>query len=103
MRVARLLAVLAVTALATSTGASAVQDLQRYVERVEVARVIVDVRVTDDFGNPVTGLSAGDFRVKVDGHPVAIESVRWVSAADDPRADQAAADEPDVPRLPPAG
>ncbi len=80
---------------------AAAQDPQRYVERVEVARVIVDVRVTDDSGRPIVGLSLDDFLVKVDGNPVALESARWVSATDDPRADGAPGDDIDVPRLPP--
>ncbi len=92
---------LSVAMMAGCAVLSAAQQPQRYVERVEVARVIVDVRVTDDFGNPVVGLSLDDFRLKVDGEPVAIESVRWVSASDDPRAELPVADDLDVPRLPP--
>ncbi|OYV95979.1 MAG: hypothetical protein B7Z68_06290, partial [Acidobacteria bacterium 21-70-11] len=47
-------------------------------ERVEVARVVVDVRVVDGRGEPVTGLAAADFRALVDGRPATVESAEWV-------------------------
>jgi VWFA-related protein len=50
----------------------------RHVERVDVARVIVDVRVLDDQGNPVVDLGADDFRVKIDGRPARVDSALWV-------------------------
>jgi VWFA-related protein len=54
----------------------------RFEEKVEVERVLVDVRVVDGAGRPVEGLGAADFRVKVDGKDVAIESARWVSGTE---------------------
>ena len=50
----------------------------RYVEQVEVERVLVDARVLDDDGRAVEGLRADDFTVTIGGKPVAIESVMWV-------------------------
>jgi VWFA-related protein len=50
----------------------------RYVERVEVARVIVDVRVFDDDGNPIVDLAAADFKVKIDGRSARVDSALWV-------------------------
>ena len=47
-------------------------------ERVDVARVLVDVRVTDNRGRPVHGLSASDFRVDIDGRRARVESALWV-------------------------
>ena len=47
-------------------------------ERVEVARVVVDVRVVDGRGEPVTGLAVADFRALVDGRPATVESAEWV-------------------------
>lgn len=44
------------------------------VEKVEVNLVIVDVQVLDRKGNPVSGLTAGDFDVSVDGRPMPIAS-----------------------------
>jgi VWFA-related protein len=56
-------------------------QVPRLAERVDVARVVVDVHVLQDDGRPVTGLALGDFRVRVDGSPVRIESVRWTTEA----------------------
>ena len=47
-------------------------------ERITVERIIVDTRVTDDRGNPVTGLKASDFRVRIDGKPASVESSEWI-------------------------
>src|SRR6059058_3452468 len=47
-------------------------------EKISVERVIVDARVTDDRGEPITDLEAKDFRVKIDGKPVKVESAEWV-------------------------
>jgi VWFA-related protein len=44
------------------------------VEKVDVNLVIVDVQVLDRKGNPVSGLSAGDFDVSVDHRPMPIAS-----------------------------
>jgi VWFA-related protein len=47
-------------------------------EQITVERILVDTRVTDDRGNPITGLKASDFRVRVDGKPASVESVEWI-------------------------
>ncbi|RPI54377.1 MAG: VWA domain-containing protein [Acidobacteria bacterium] len=52
-----------------------------FAERVDVERVVVDVRVLDNAGNPVTGLGADDFSVRIGRTPVAIESAMWVGGA----------------------
>src|SRR3954452_15086705 len=49
----------------------AVQATAQVQEHITVERIIVDTRVTDDRGNPVTGLKASDFRVRIDGTPPA--------------------------------
>jgi VWFA-related protein len=48
-------------------------------ERVEVSRVVMDVRIVDDKGDPLPGLGPDDLGVRVDGTPVSIESVKWVA------------------------
>jgi VWFA-related protein len=53
-------------------------DQRRFVERVDVPRLIVDARVVDDRGNPVLGLTADDFRVKIAGKTARVESAFWV-------------------------
>jgi VWFA-related protein len=54
---------------------------ERYTERVDVERVLVDVRVLDEEGRAVADLGADDFKVKIGGKPVAIESAMWVGGA----------------------
>lgn len=51
---------------------------QPLVERVDVARVIIDVRVVDDDGQPIRGLEPDDFEVRIDDQPVRVESAFWV-------------------------
>ena len=55
-------------------------DPRRFVERVDVTRLIVDARVVDDRGNAVLGLTADDFHVKIAGKPVRMESALWVGS-----------------------
>jgi VWFA-related protein len=47
-------------------------------EHITVERIIVDTRVTDDHGNPITTLKAADFKVRIDGKPAAVESSEWI-------------------------
>ena len=56
--------------------ASAAQQPQ-IAERVDVARVIIDVRVVDGRGRPILGLEPADFEVRIGGEPVAVESAQW--------------------------
>jgi len=41
--------------------------LSQVTEKISVERVIVDARVTDDHGEPITDLETKDFRVRIDG------------------------------------
>jgi VWFA-related protein len=50
-------------------------------ERVDVERVLLDARVLDGHGEPRRDLKPADFRLKVDGHVVPVESAFWVDAA----------------------
>jgi VWFA-related protein len=59
-------------------------------ERVSVDRVVVDAYVTDTRGNTISGLTTADFRLRVDGRNVPIESSEWI-AADQPEVEPAAA------------
>lgn len=72
---------LAATLVVLATGAAALarQQPPRYVERVEVARVLIDARVVDDLGQPVRDLGVGDFEVRIGGKAARLESVQWVS------------------------
>ena len=60
-------------------GAQAPQESQ-YVERVEVARVLIDARVVDKSGQPVLGLEAADFEVQIDDTQARVEAVEWIGS-----------------------
>jgi VWFA-related protein len=45
---------------------------------VSVRRIVTEVRVVDFDGSPVLGLGPEDFKVKVGGDPVEVESVLWI-------------------------
>jgi VWFA-related protein len=55
---------------------------QTYRERVDVPRVLVDVRVVDDAGKPVARLTSADFSVRIDGKTAAVDTMEWVAAED---------------------
>jgi VWFA-related protein len=73
---------------------------ESYREEARVERVVVDAHVTDRRGDPIPGLTAADFLVKVDGRRVPLESVEWVPADTPELAPSAAA--PPENGLPPA-
>ncbi len=79
MRLALLL-----TALLAGTWIPA-QQPPRFTERVDVPRIIVDARVIDDRGDPVLGLDAGDFKVRLDGKSARVETATWVGGGDTER------------------
>lgn len=64
------------------------QDI-RFRDRVDVESVVLDARVVDGAGRPILGLTPRDFRLKVDGREVPLQSVTWV--AEDVPPDPAAA------------
>ena len=76
-------------------GGEAAAQPQPIVERVDVARVIIDVRVIDDDGRPIRGLEPDDFEVRIDDEPVRVESAFWVGDdAEDDAGDGTAASGP---------
>ena len=85
MQVRTLMALAIAAACACPAGAQVRSD-----ERVDVARVLVDVRVTKNDGQPIRGLAAGDFRVEIDGRSARVESATWVGY----RAPRASAADP---------
>ena len=78
-------------------------------EQITVERVIVDARVTDSQGNPITGLKPSDFRVKIDGKPAKVEAADWIADTaaqreiDETMADVAAPAPAAAPAAPPRG
>jgi VWFA-related protein len=81
------------------------QDRQvpRVQERVEVSRVLLDVRVVDDRGMPVQGLNPSDFRVTFGGKPARVESAYWLGAAPPAAVNEpeAAGGQPPLPAVAP--
>ena len=69
---------LALALLLASTQETASTGRVRGAVRVE--RVLVDAYVTTGTGEPIPDLTAADFRVRVSGRPVELESVEWIPA-----------------------
>ncbi len=70
-----------------ATASPAAQEMPRDVrfrESVTVESVVVDARVVDGSGRPVLGLGPGDFRLRVDGHEVPLQSATWVAGGEPP-------------------
>src|SRR5512140_3158259 len=63
----------------------------RFRETVTVESVVVDARVVDGAGRPVRGLGPADFRVRVDGRDVPVQSARWVAGGEAPPEEAARA------------
>ena len=72
------LAFLTATAVSASGQAPGAKP---YTERVDVHRVLLDVRVTDGLGRPLEDLRKTDFVVRIDGKPAPVESAAWVTGA----------------------
>jgi hypothetical protein len=68
--------------LGLTAAALTAQQVPRFGERVEVARVIVDVRVLDERGDPILRLSPEDFKVRIDGRLCRVETATWVGGSD---------------------
>ncbi len=56
-------------------------DDPRFEDRVDVERITLDARVLGDRGEPRLGLTARDFRLRIDGRVVPVESAYWVDGA----------------------
>jgi VWFA-related protein len=54
----------------------------RFGDEIAVRLVTVVVRVVDGAGNPVLGLTPGDFHVRVGRHAVPVAAVDWVAGGD---------------------
>jgi VWFA-related protein len=80
MRTVRVLASLAL-ACATAAQEPSVEEIPqgRFQDKVDVDRVLLDLRLVDGKGAPIPGLVPADLQVRVDGVPAAVESLRWIS------------------------
>ena len=71
---------LAAAMLFSAAVGHAAQQQPAVTERVDVSRVLIDVRVLGDGGGPVEGLGPDDFEVRIGGEPVDVESALWLGA-----------------------
>ena len=67
--------------LVTSAALAAGQDPPRFTDKVDVARILLDVRAIDLRGRELLGLQPSDFDVKIDGQAARVESVQHVTGA----------------------
>ena len=72
---------LAAAMLFSAAVGHAAQQQPAVTERVDVSRVLIDVRVLGDEGGPVEGLGPDDFEVRIGGERVDVESALWLGAA----------------------
>jgi VWFA-related protein len=66
--------------VAPGTAAARQQQVPRFTEHVTVSRMLVDARVLDRHGEPIADLDASEFKAKIDGQAVRVESATWVGA-----------------------
>jgi VWFA-related protein len=64
--------------LALLIAASLAPQEIRTQETINVERILIDARVTEYSGDPIVGLEAKDFRVRIDGMPAKVESAEWI-------------------------
>ncbi len=64
--------------LALAAAVAPPQQIPRAQETITVERIIVDARATLPSGEPILGLTAKDFDVRVDGVPARVESADWI-------------------------
>lgn len=73
-----LTAALAVAGIVLRAQTPASPPNQSFRERVDVSRVLVDVRVLDRVGRAITGLGPSDFAVTIDGKAAYVDAATWV-------------------------
>ena len=65
--------------LTAASARAAGQDPPRFTEKVEVARILLDVRAIDRRGRPLLELEPSDFEVRIDGKVARVESVQHLT------------------------
>src|SRR6185436_10509160 len=65
----------------------------QYGERIDVVRILLDVRVTNMNGEPLADLTPADFNVRIGGKRAEVESVEWIDetfavSIDDPQEER---------------
>ena len=69
-------------------------------ETITVSRVVVDARVTEFGGEPITDLTAEDFEVKIGGKRAVVESVEWIDDVEGIKSSSRQVVEEHTPDLP---
>jgi VWFA-related protein len=82
------------SALVAACVAAAAQQQRPFVERVDVARVLIVARAVDDRWRAIRGLEAADFLVEIDGEPARVESAEWVDGFASPASSPSPGAEP---------
>ena len=72
-------------------------------ETITVERVLVDVRVTNDAGEPVVDLAPADFQVRIGGKQAFVESAEFVRDVVGSQLSEIPRDPPTANRQPPTG
>src|SRR4051794_24337182 len=65
-------------ALSAAVGAGQGEQPPRFGERVNVSRMLIDVRVVSPAGDSVLGLKAGDFGVTIGRLPARVDNAVWI-------------------------
>jgi VWFA-related protein len=65
--------------LAALSVRAAGQDPPRFTEKVDVTRILLDVRAIDPRGRSLLGLEPADFEVRIDGRIARVESVQHIT------------------------
>ena len=61
-------------------------------ERIDVVRIVLDIRVTNVSGAPIANLAPADFDVRIGGKRAEVESVEWIDETSGAAAASAAED-----------
>lgn len=67
----------------------ALPALAQHREEITVARILIDVRVTNAAGDPITGLNASDFTVTIGNKKTEVLSATWIDETSLPDLDAA--------------
>jgi VWFA-related protein len=98
MRHKYVLALAAFACLKTASPQQQPSGLPDFHIRISVNLVQVDTTVTDSRGRPVSGLTAGDFQILLDGRPQAIASCNFIQTGSGVPAPPATVVPPSVPQ-----
>jgi VWFA-related protein len=65
----------------------------QFKERIDVVRILLDIRVIDAKGNAIDGLTPADFEITIGGKRAEVESVEWIDESGGAAGSQPAEDD----------